>query len=604
MHQMATRTPRGRTPTEPPPQVSSTDSRPTSPLSQVLSSRAEEKHKLQTLNDRLAQYIEVVRNLQLENESLLNRSQTIEDSSSKEIQNLRAIFEKEMAELRDARDKALRDKNSIEAEMVAERSSNEQNAVTIAKMEKELSSLKKEAMAFEKELKSLRSTLTDELAKNRRLDEEKSDLAKGLDDLRKRLNALQKEAAREAALRADAENKLASAQQQLAMEKRLMEEELSYSHSQKLELETSLDRQYQDQYQQRLGEELASLREEHEEKLKACRTDLEQRYEAEIAQLKDRLKQRSTAETKLRSEFQVMSSKLDAAESQAKHLDGVNKSLNERIKDLENILKQERTWHEAALLEKEKEVNSLHEKIKENMKDYQDLYDVKVALDFEIDAYRKLLDGEESRLSLSDRPASRASSASSLTSPLRGKRKGNDQIVVQDEYHTIASFTNGDATGEVEINDHDGEGQYVQITNTGEKDISLGGWQLVRVIGADQQATVYKFNRSIVIKPKSKITVWSAGVKGKTHNPPSDLVMKNQTWTTAPEMLTNLLDSEGKVSLCFSVFHPFSLMTRIPSVVVSVQKVSWLETKVKRSKRLRNSDSRLSVGADKNCSIM
>ena len=539
---------RTSTPVEAQPQVSSTNNRPAaavSPVSQVLSSRVEEKRSLQNLNDRLAQYIETVRNLQVENELLQNRSLTFEESFSKEVQNVKAVYEKELAAARDELEKAQREKGGLEAQLGQERAARDDLTSRLAKRDKELAALRKELAALDKDLKAVRAALLDDQVKLKRAEEERSELSKDVDDLRKRLTTLQKELSHEAALRLDAENKLQSAQQQLSIQKQLMDEELNSSYVQKQELETSLSRQFQDQLQQRLGDELAGLREEHEEKLKACRSDLESRYEAELAQLKDRLKQRAGTENKLRADVQTLSSKCDAWESQTKHLDGMNKSLNERVKDLEKLLEQERDWHEKALQEKEKEAGALHEKIKENMKEYQDLHDVKVALDFEIDAYRKLLDGEESRLSIntSDRPLSRASTST----PLRGKRKAIQEIF-EDEYHTTSYNTEGHTTSDVEINDHDPEGNYVQVLNKGEKDISLAGWQLVRNAANNPQPTTFKFHRSIVIKPGAKITIWSSGVKGKTNNPPSDLLMKSHSWTTAPEMTTSLLDADGNVS--------------------------------------------------------
>lgn len=536
---------RTSTPVEAQPQVSSTNNRPTSPVSQVLSSRVEEKRNLQHLNDRLAQYIETVRSLQSENELLHNRSLTFEESFSKEVQTVKAVYEKELAAAREELEKAQREKGGLEAQLGQERSARDDLTSRLTKRDKELALLRKELSSLDKDLKSVRTALLDDQAKLKRAEEERSELSKDMEDMRKRLAALQKELSHESALRTDAENKLQSAQQQLSIQKQLMDEELNSSYIQKQELETSLSRQFHDQLQQRLGDELVGLREEHEEKLKACRADLEARYEAEVAQLKDRLKQKGGLENELRADVQSLTSKCDAWESQNKHLDGMNKSLSERVKDLEKLLEQERDWHDKALQEKEKEAAALHEKIKENMKEYQDLHDVKVALDFEIDAYRKLLDGEESRLSInsSDRPSSRASTST----PLRGKRKAVQEIY-EDEYHTTSYNTEGHTTSDVEINDHDAEGNYVQVLNKGEKEISLAGWQLVRNAANNPQPTTFKFNRNIVIKPGAKITVWSAGVKGKTNNPPSDLLMKSNSWAIAPEMTTSLMDADGNVS--------------------------------------------------------
>ena len=206
-------------------------------------------------------------------------------------------------------------------------------------------------------------------------------------------------------------------------------------------------------------------------------------------------------------------------------------------------------------------MNELMEQLKEHLREYQELHDVKVALDFEIEAYRKLLDGEESRLSInsSERPASRSFATST---PASGKRKALGSAA--EEYLSCFTDTEGHAMADVAISDHDTEGNYVQLSNTGDKEVSLAGWQLVRTpsaSGDDVPATTYRFQRSIVIKPGAHITVWSSNVKGKSNNPPSDLVMKSGTWVTAPEMVTTLLDADGTVSLSPSLSLSSALLS-------------------------------------------
>ncbi len=103
---------------------------------------------------------------------------------------------------------------------------------------------------------------------------------------------------------------------------------------------------------------------------------------------------------------------------------------------------------------------------------------------------------------------------------------------------------NSDAKGDVSISDHDQDGKYVKLFNKGEKEISLSGWQLIR--NAGDLDTHFKFHRSIVIKPNAYVTVWSSDTN-VAHSPPTDVVMKGQTWFTADAMTTILLNNNGEV---------------------------------------------------------
>lgn len=96
---------------------SSSAGRPSSPLSPTRHSRIQEKDALQNLNDRLANYIDTVRRLESENSGLRREVQTTQELVTREVTNIKGIYEHELQDARKLLDDTSREKAKLEIDL-------------------------------------------------------------------------------------------------------------------------------------------------------------------------------------------------------------------------------------------------------------------------------------------------------------------------------------------------------------------------------------------------------------------------------------------------------------------------------------------------------
>ncbi|XP_003372156.1 lamin-L [Trichinella spiralis] len=503
-----------------------------SPLTPTCQSRLQEKHQLQHLNDRLAQYIERVRQLEAENQRLSLSIRNTEDIVSKERNSLRDTYERELAEARRLLDECSKAKARAFLELNKNMTYMDELQTKVERLERHLQECEERRAQLDGQVQDLTTRLNASEAQRKHWENEAKKLCEECDSLTSQLANVQKKHDAEALTRVDLENKVQSLREQLAFNKQLYEK-------------------------------MQTLRESAERNRDSANTAREELGRAN-SQLSYFETERAKYEEMVR--FVVLLIAMFVA-----NLEKKNRELESRYTRLHDEMY-------ARLSSRDTEIRQLRDEIALMIQQYKDLMDIKVQLSVEIEAYRRLLEGEEKRLHLSPTPPPPGSESPAV----RPKKR---RILHERETEVYATYeTNSECIGDIEIIDHDVDGLFVKLNNKSSKDLSLNGWSVVRA-GTDREVT-YKFHPKLVMKPGKQLTVWSANA-GVQHNPPSDLVMKNQHWPVGNRIRTSVVNPQD-------------------------EEVAWRESvKSSRSERttFRTGDPfdyglEVRIGTDQRCSVM
>ncbi|RXN08402.1 lamin-L(III)-like isoform X1 [Labeo rohita] len=555
--------------------------------------RLQEKEDLRHLNDRLANYIERVRQLENDKSSMQLLLEEKEEVAVREVGNVRRLYETELADARKTLDATANERARLQIELTQLQDDHRKLTVRNNKKESELTTAVGHWRNLEAALNSKEADYANLLATNRRLENDISDLKSQVANLEAALQNVKTQLNSEMLRRVDAENQLQTLQEQLDFQKHLSEQEVREMRSRHESRLMELDSGRQKEFEGKLAEAMKQLREEHEAQIQQYKDELEKTFAAKneivcsFSQLRCRKtvvqgfeRQEVAAATwthrkllspsrlsvmlenakqtavknsdfasSTREELAGTKLRLESQSIQINNLQKQNSVLESRVRELEQMLDRERQLNQQRLSQKEQEMADMRQQMQEQLEEYQNLLDVKLMLDMEINAYRKMLEGEEKRLNLSPSPIQQSSVSRTHAQPVRKhwakKRKHEGTSSGLSPSYKLSQHSS--SRGNVSIDEIDLDGRYITLKNNSDKDQSLGGWVL-RKSEAEAPDVVFQIPSPCVLSAGQTLTIWAAGSVTE-QVPRGDLVLRtHETWGPFGEVRVSLLNpqNEGK----------------------------------------------------------
>lgn len=507
-------------------------------------SRAQEKEQLETLNNRLAVYIDTVRRLEHDNRELKSVIESYTDTYQTESSKVKALYERELEDAKRLIEELAREKSRLEIDAEKADAEAQDALAKLARKERDLRAAESRLKQYENEIADLKSRNESLVYDNNRKTDDNVNLSGLVNDLEKQVNSLKRQLESETLLRVDLENKNKTLREELQFNQEVHDTAIDEIRRQKRVEIKSYDDGIRQQYDDRLLQELQQLRMQTDQEMQAVRDELAGQYERKIDDLQNLLRRNNDQVGSYRTDIVSYRERIDDLTKGRDALNDKVVYLEQRCRDLEDRLQRAQQKQDDLLADREDDIKRLKEQIEQLQTDYQNLLDIKIGLDREIATYRKLLESEEERLHISGN-ASRLDDTTTATTTLSRSSTGRKRA----RYESVERLTttNQFLDGINIIDDDSSQPKFVKLYNNSNQDVALNGWLLKRKVGS--QSYEYKFPRGMVLRGGATTTIWSSDVNDVSFDPPTNLKLRTNKWFTAgnDNKKTILEDSDGRI---------------------------------------------------------
>ena len=309
--------------------------------------RKEEKMSLQNLNNRLAGYIDKVRQLQRDNNKLTKQIKHIEEYQSKEVTNVKQIYDNEIDSLKDALDGLSKQYNQLKVASEGLLNENEELKDTLRRKDNDLKNSGDLINGLQEEVRDLSNKLggleNERKKTQERLDEVLPEVQKMQDKLAEAKKLLDDEILK----KADLENHCQRLDEELKFKIQLLSQQLDEVKTRK-EIEiTEMDGKLQEEYEDRLQKALNELRDVYDKQMAQNREDFGKLYESRVQELQTALTSERGKASSSTQALEESRARIEGLVAKVSSLEADNLSLTQKITDLGQKMEDQNAAHRA-----------------------------------------------------------------------------------------------------------------------------------------------------------------------------------------------------------------------------------------------------------------